>query len=170
MYSLYMWTMYPLCLRQSVCLHAQLQLKFDSAIWLNCCPCPSIHELRENWFIVWLHYGRRRYALFSWLLFDLLPVSQANYKQVSRWLAKSLLNSENMDNFTALYTSYLRFTFGTNSMHASPCANRIFVFLLTFFYKFMLLEFRVKDRHVDYPSCRDCWGPSGSSWGVNMQE
>ncbi len=29
---------------------------------------------------------------------------------------------ENMDNFTALYTTYLRFTFGTNLMHTSPHA------------------------------------------------
>ncbi len=28
-----------------------------------------------------------------------------------------LLNSENMDNFAVLYTSYLHFTFGPNSMH-----------------------------------------------------
>ncbi len=54
-------------------------------------------------------------------------------------------NSENMDNFTALYSSYLRFTFGTNLMHASPHAYEIFIFILTIFYKFMLFEFQVKD-------------------------
>ncbi len=31
-----------------------------------------------------------------------------------------MLNGENMDNFTALYASYLSFTFSTNSTHASP--------------------------------------------------
>ncbi len=46
-----------------------------------------------------------------------------------------------MDDFTALYTSYLYFTFGTNSVHVSPPAYAIPVF----FYKFMLFEFRVKD-------------------------
>ncbi len=50
-----------------------------------------------------------------------------------------------MDNLTALYTSYLRFTFSTNSMHASPSAYRILVFVLAIFYKFMLFEFQVKD-------------------------
>ncbi len=74
------------------------------------------------------------------------PVSQlVSYKEVSKWLAESLSNGENMDNFTALYILYLRFTFGTNSMHVSPHAYRILVFLLAFFYRFMLFEFRVKD-------------------------
>ncbi len=54
-------------------------------------------------------------------------------------------NGENMENLTALYTSYLRFTFGTNVMHASSCSYRIFVFVLAFFYTFMLTEFWVKD-------------------------
>ncbi len=83
---------------------------------------PSTHALKENWFIVWLRYGRRRYTLFSWLLLDILLVSQTSYKQVSKWLAISS-NGENKDNVTALYTSYLRFTFGTNSMHTFPCPN-----------------------------------------------
>ncbi len=47
-------------------------------------------------------------------------------------------NGENMDNFTALYTSYLRFTFGTNSTHAFSCAYRVFGLVLAFLYKFML--------------------------------
>ncbi len=68
-------------------------------------------------------------------------------------------NSENMDNFTALYTLYLHFTFGTNSMHASTGAFGILIFLLAFFYKFMLLEFQVKDAagtidHVQIASVR----------------
>ncbi len=45
------------------------------------------------------------------------------------WLMKSMSNSENTDYFTALYTSYIGFTFDTNSMHSSPRANGIFVFL-----------------------------------------
>ncbi len=51
-----------------------------------------------------------------------------------------MLNGENMDNFTALYTLYLRCTLGTNSMHASPRGYVIFVFVLAFFYKFTLFE------------------------------
>ncbi len=46
-----------------------------------------------------------------------------------------------MDNFTALYTSYLHFTLGTESMHTED----IFVFVLASFYKLMLFEFEVKD-------------------------
>ncbi len=56
-----------------------------------------------------------------------------------------MLNSENMDNFTALYTLYLRFTFDTKLMHASPLAYGSFVVLPAFFYKSMLFEFRVID-------------------------
>ncbi len=112
---------------------------------MDYCPCPSIQALRENQFIVGLRYSRRRYALFSWLLLDLLPVSQTSYKQVSKWLVESLLNSTNMDNFSALYTSNLCFIFGTNLMHASPRAYGILIFLPAFFYKFMLFEFWVKD-------------------------
>ncbi len=54
-------------------------------------------------------------------------------------------NGKNMDNFAALDTSYLRFTFASVSMHPSPRAYRIFVFVLAFFYKFMLFQFHVKD-------------------------
>ncbi len=54
-------------------------------------------------------------------------------------------NGENMENFTVLYTSYLYVTFGTNPLHASPCAYGIFVSVLAFFYKFLLFEFWVKD-------------------------
>ncbi len=42
------------------------------------------------------------------------PLDQISYKQVSKKLAESTLNGKNMDNFTALYTLYLRFTFATN--------------------------------------------------------
>ncbi len=126
---------------------------------LDDCPCPNVKTLRENWFIVRLRYGRRRCAPFSWLLLDLLSVSQTSNKQVSKQQAKFLSNGENMDSFTALYTSYLRFTFGTNSMHASPGAYRIFVLVLAFFYKFMVFEPRVKDHSGDYQSCTDCLGP-----------
>ncbi len=62
-------------------------------------------------------YSKWQYAPFRWLLLDLLLVSQTGYKQVSKQLAKSLSNAENPDNLTALYTSYLYFAFGTNSMH-----------------------------------------------------
>ncbi len=108
----------------------------------------SLHQyktLRKNRFIVGLCYSRWQCAPFSWLLLDLLPVSQTNYKQVSKRLVKSVLNVENMDNFTALYASYQCFTFGTVSMHASPCAYGFLFFFPAFFYKFMLFEFRVKD-------------------------
>ncbi len=52
-----------------------------------------------------------------------------------------MLNGEITDNFTKLYTSYLRFTSGTNSMHASLRAYGI----LVFFYRFRLFQFQVKD-------------------------
>ncbi len=104
-----------------------------------------MQTLRENKFIVELCYGRRRYALFSWLLLDFLQVSQTSYKQVSKQLAESTLNGKNMDNFTALFTSSLGFTFGTNSMHASVRGYEICVFLMAFFYKLMLFESLVKD-------------------------
>ncbi len=53
--------------------------------------------------------------------------------------------SENMCNFTALYTSHLHFSFATISMHATPRACGILVFFPAFFYKFILFEFCVKD-------------------------
>ncbi len=56
-----------------------------------------------------------------------------------------MLNGENKENFTVLHALYLRFTFGTNSMHTSSRAYRILVFLSAFFYKFMLFDFQVKD-------------------------
>ncbi len=62
-------------------------------------------------------------------------------------------NGDNMDNFTALYTSYLHVTFGTTLMHASPRAHGIVVSLLAVFLKFMLFEIQVKDRHMGYRSC-----------------
>ncbi len=52
-------------------------------------------------------------------------------KQVSKQPVEPTLNSENTDNFTALYTSNLRFTFGTDSMHA-------FLVLLRFLFSFKL--------------------------------
>ncbi len=63
-----------------------------------------------------------------------------------------MLNVENMDNFTALNTLYLGFTFGVNLMYASPCVYWILVFLLAFIYKFVLFKFRVKDAigTIDY--------------------
>ncbi len=72
--------------------------------------------------------------MFNWLLLDLLVVRPTSYKQVSKQLAKSILNGENMDNSTALYMPNLGFTFGTNSMQASPRGNGIFVFVLAFSY------------------------------------
>ncbi len=57
----------------------------------------------------------------------------------------SMTNNENMDNFAALSTSCLRFTFGKKSMQVSPPTSRILIFFSAFFYKFMLLEFCAKD-------------------------
>ncbi len=56
-----------------------------------------------------------------------------------------MLNGENMDSFTALYALYLRFTFSTNLMHATPRCYDTFVFFSAFFYKCELFKFRVKD-------------------------
>ncbi len=55
-----------------------------------------------------------------------------------------MLNGENMENITALYGSYLHFTFGTNLVHTFPRAYGILVVLPAFLYKFMF-EFWVKD-------------------------
>ncbi len=82
-----------------------------------------MQALRENGFIVGLHYGRWRYDPFTWLLLDLLPVSQTSYK-VSKQLTISMTNGENTDNFTALHTSNLGFTFDTNLMHCSTHSYR----------------------------------------------
>ncbi len=54
-------------------------------------------------------------------------------------------NDENTDNFTALYASNLRFSFGINLMHSSSRAHRIFVFFSASLYKFMLFKFRFRD-------------------------
>ncbi len=44
-----------------------------------------------------------------------VQITTTNHKtQVSQQLTDSLLKSVNMENFTALYASYLRFTSGTN--------------------------------------------------------
>ncbi len=59
-----------------------------------------------------------------------------------------MFKGENMDYLAALHTLYLRFTFGKNSMHASPHAYRILIFFSAFFSKFMLSEFRAKDAAV----------------------
>ncbi len=107
---------------------------------MDYCPCISIQALGENKFIVRLCYGRWRYTLFSWLLLDLHSISQTSYKQVNKQLMVFYLNSKNMVNFTALYTSYLCFTFGTNSTNTSPCAYGLLVFFLAFFHIFMLFE------------------------------
>ncbi len=109
------------------------------------CPCLCIQVPKKNRFIVQLCFSRQRYVPFSWLLLDLLPVSQTSYKQVSKRLAESMSNSKNTDNVTALYTSYLLFTFGTNLMHASPRACGILVFFPAYFYKFMLFKLWFKD-------------------------
>ncbi len=68
----------------------------------------------------------------GWLLLDVVPVSQSSYKQVSKQQVESMLNVENMDNFTALYTANLPFTFGTNSMNASSQALQDFCFCTGF--------------------------------------
>ncbi len=77
-----------------------------------------------------------------------------------------MLNNENMDNFTALYTLCLCFASGTISMQATFHDYGIYVFL----YKSMLFEFRVKHGCRDCRSCMDCLGQSKLSWGVYMQE
>ncbi len=77
-----------------------------------------------------------------------------------------MLNSENMDNFTALYTLCLCFASGTISMQATFHDYGIYVFL----HKSMLFEFRVKHRCRDCRSCIDCLGQSELGWGVYMQE
>ncbi len=66
-----------------------------------------------------------------------------------------------MDKFTALYTSYLRFTPGTNSMHASPCAYRISGFVLAFLYKFMPFKFQVKDATATISHTQITWASLG---------
>ncbi len=81
-----------------------------------------------------------------------------------------MLNGENMDNFIALYTSFLHFTFGTNSMHTSPLAYGIFVFFTAFFHKVYAVELQVKDCCGVSQSCTDGLGQSGSSWDEYMQE
>ncbi len=78
------------------------------------------------------------YLTFFWLA-----------KQATNKLANGegdfMSNGENTDNFTALYTLYLSFTFGTNSMQASSRAHGIFVHFLAFFYELTLFKFWVKD-------------------------
>ncbi len=60
------------------------------------------------WEHVWLPLQRVEmlYAPFSWLLLDLFPADQLchipNQWQVSKQQAGSVLNRENMDNFTEL--------------------------------------------------------------------
>ncbi len=85
---------------QSIGLHAQLS---PATVKVQLIGLLSLSQCTSRW----------EYALFIWLLLDLLPLGQASYKQVNKHLAESMSNSENMDNFTALYTSYLCFTFGT---------------------------------------------------------
>ncbi len=99
-------------------------------------------------------------APFSWSLLDLSSVNQTSDKQVSKQLAESILNSENMDNFTALCTSYLIFTDGTSLLHASPRAFGTFVSFPALLQKFMLLEFQVKNTvgTVDHVQLRDKHG------------
>ncbi len=82
-----------------------------------------IHFLRRG-----LNTGRQRYAPFSWSLFDFLLARQTSYKQVSTQLAESMLNGENMNNFTVLYTSYRCFTVATISTYTTPRAYMILVF------------------------------------------
>ncbi len=87
--------------------------------------------------------------MFRWLLLDLLPVSQTSYKQVSKHLTKSMLIGEKMDDFTELYTSYLRFTFGTNSTARFP------IVLTGFFLGFLLKIYAVR---VPVQRCYERWG------------
>ncbi len=82
---------------------------------------------------------------------QLFPVSQA----VSKRLVDFMLNGDNVDIFTELYTSYLRFTFGTKSLYTSPHVYRILVFSLAFFYKFILFDFQVLNCHGGNQSCVD---------------
>ncbi len=55
-----------------------------------------------------------------------------SYKQVSKQLVKSLSNHENVDNFTTLYTSYLRFSLVQIWCTLSPVLTR-FLFLYWLF-------------------------------------
>ncbi len=91
---------------------------------------------------VFMHWGRIDLLSDSAMIGGSIPCPAGCYltffrlakqatKQVSKQLAKSLSNCENMDNLTAPYTSYLHFTFGTDSMHASPRAYGTFVFFTT---------------------------------------
>ncbi len=103
----------------------------------------------------------------AFVLLDLLTVSQTSYKQVSKQLAKSMSNGKNMDNFTALYTSCLRFTFGTNLKHAF---SRAFCCCTGFLLQNDAVWVPGQRRRGYYWSCADCLGQSESGSGINMQE
>ncbi len=78
-------------------------------------------------------------------------------------------NNENMFNFTALYTSYLRFTFTTNEMHATPCAYGIFTSPQLSSTNLCCFELRAKEGRRNYWSCAERLGQAGSS-SVYMQK
>ncbi len=104
------------------------------------------------------------YTPISWLLLDLFLVDLLRntpnklYIQVSKRLTGSMSNDNNIDDFTALYISDLRFPFDINETHTTPCVYGILVFFLDLFNKFMLFDFLVKDRRGDYRSCTERLG------------
>ncbi len=107
----------------SVCLHAQLSRAIAKG-WLGHLVEPlSLYTSAEDKTVFdglthMSDSSRSRYASFSWLVLDLLLVdlltSQTSYKHVTKWLANSMSNGENMDNFTEPYSPYLHFTSSTN--------------------------------------------------------
>ncbi len=95
------------------------------------------------------------YLTFFWLA-----------KQATSKLAKSLSSGENMDGFTVC-TLHIRLYFWYKVVaHFPPVLMGFFVFVLTFFYKFMLFKLRVKDHGRDYRSCSGCLGQTRSGWGT----
>ncbi len=109
------------------------------------------------------HHSRRWYAPFSWLLLDLLPVSKTGYKQVSKRLSESMLNS------TVHFVSMLYYWYSFDARFPSSCL-RDSCFLPSFLQQIYAVEVPGQRHCGDYWTRTDPFGQSGSSWGVNMQE
>ncbi len=124
---------------------------------MDYCPSPSVKAPRENEFIVRLRYSRQRCAPVSWLLSDLLLISQTSYKHVSKWLAKSLSNRKKHGQLQSAEKLLHIYAFLLVQIRLSLLLNGISVFV-AFFYKFMPFSFQVKDPRGDYWSCADCQG------------
>ncbi len=98
---------------------------------LNAQHCPSTvtsfgyqMSLSMLTWTVKLSYGYTSFRSFSWTTILMYKRQgqvdgATSYKQVSKQLAASKSNDENMAYFTVLDISYLPFTFGTVSMHVS---------------------------------------------------